>query len=239
MKTSRKVVLLSFAAIAVLGGFFFLKQQLAGSGIYLERYDDGQIIPLAGLRLNPNQLSDSDFDAKEDFRRLSKALNSFYLANGKYPDDPRQLIAFTLKWAEKDRVTEETLTSADIAKSDSGIYYHDLQTYDWRFRGKRADGGAHQPTKAGETSSVLVSTDAYYRRNRVVFRDGHYEDRPEGYILTLWSDGSVREVPRSDYVGVGKKWDMTMFFRNEAGVPKDAIDVEIPTEGRWPGPAKK
>ena len=80
---------------------------LAKTGQWLERLPDGRVIPVTGLKLNPNGLTNLQGDAKDDFRRLVGAIRAYADKYQRFPDDPRWLIEFTKTWPESTRVTAD------------------------------------------------------------------------------------------------------------------------------------
>ena len=51
-----------------------IRLYLAKTGMWMDRYQDGRVIPVTGLKLNPNGLTNLQGDAKDDFRRLAGAI---------------------------------------------------------------------------------------------------------------------------------------------------------------------
>mgnify|MGYP006200310783 CR=1 FL=1 len=75
-----------------------IRLYLAKTGMWMDRYQDGRVIPVTGLKLNPNGLTNLQGDAKDDFRRLVGAIRAYADKYQRFPDDPRWLIEFTKKW---------------------------------------------------------------------------------------------------------------------------------------------
>lgn len=228
----------AFALIAGLA----IKQLAAGQGFYAERYEDGRVIPLNGLLVNPHGLDDLDFDAEEDLRRLGKALIAYQSEKGQLPDDPKALIKFTESWPEADRVQEDHFGSQDHVKTDSGFENPDRaadrarMSYQFVYRAASALGPAARRIRERDGAELWIVAYEYVRSNRMVFRDGSQTTRPEGHCVALWSTGEVQRVPLTDEVIIPtgpNEWSVR--FRGEKGISRTAPPANKPERTQWTG----
>jgi len=172
---------------------------LAKTGQWLERLPDGRVIPVSGLKLNPNGLTNLQGDAKDDFRRLVGAIRAYADKYQRFPDDPRWLIEFTKKWPESTRVTADCFDTPDRKKSDTFDSSDFGFGYKWFYRSPRPDGKPRPVFPGPGERDVWLFTDTYMRANQTVYRTGSASSKPEGHYLVAWSDGKVEELPLSAY----------------------------------------
>jgi hypothetical protein len=238
---SRKLVVgISVVAGAIAVGLLG-KSLLNLRGLYVERYLDGRLIPPRGLRVNPVGLTGLTRDSESDFKKLYKAIRAYGAKTGKFPDDPRVLIEFTREWSVSDRITPDAFCSPDYKKSDYYFDGDDGFSYKWTYRSPRPDGSPKPlvPGK-GERDTWLV-TDVLSRSNRIVYRDGTYSIEPEGYLLVLWSDGTVQRGAKTVKVPDPGTTSHSIYYAGEAGLPLNAIPTndELPSKGNWWPPPNK
>jgi hypothetical protein len=172
---------------------------LAKTGQWLERLPDGRVIPVSGLKLNLNGLTNLQGDAKDDFRRLVGAIRAYADKYQRFPDDPRWLIEFTKKWPESTRVTADCFDTPDRKMSDN---FNNMDVgfgYKWFYRSPRPDGKPRPVFPGPGERDVWLFTDTYMRANQTVYRTGSASSKPEGHYLVAWSDGKVEELPLSAY----------------------------------------
>ena len=172
---------------------------LAKTGQWLERLPDGRVIPVTGLKLNPNGLTNLQGDAKDDFRRLVGAIRAYADKYQRFPDDPRWLIEFTKTWPESTRVTADCFDTPDRKMSDSFNNTDVGFGYKWFYRSPRPNGKPRPVFPGPGERDVWLFTDTYMRANQTVYRTGSATSKPEGHYLVAWSDGKVEEVPLSAY----------------------------------------
>ena len=172
---------------------------LAKTGQWLERLPDGRVIPMTGLKLNPNGLTNLQGDAKDDFRRLVGAIRAYADKYQRFPDDPRWLIEFTKTWPESTRVTADCFDTPDRKKSDSFNNTDVGFGYKWFYRSPRPNGKSRPVFPGPGERDVWLFTDTYMRANQTVYRTGSATSKPEGHYLVAWSDGKVEELPLSAY----------------------------------------
>lgn len=240
-RKTRILLIVSLVAAGVAAGFA-VKQILFSKGLYVERYQDGRVIPLSGMLLNPSGLENLKGDAEEDFLRLHRALRNYAKQHEKLPDDPRWLIEFTKSWPPERRVEASTFGTDDYKASDTYSKADEGFNYSWAYRSPRANGLPKPAEPSGDERDVWVYTDVYVRSGRRVFRDGSFVTEPAGSYLVLWSDGQIERTRLEDRVlvslgGRGK----TYFFRGETGVPSDAEPAgeAMSQKGNWwPPPAE-
>ena len=172
---------------------------LAKTGQWLERLPDGRVIPMTGLKLNPNGLTNLQGDAKDDFRRLVGAIRAYADKYQRFPDDPRWLIEFTKTWPESTRVTADCFDTPDRKMSDSFNNTDVGFGYKWFYRSPRPNGKPRPVFPGPGERDVWLFTDTYMRANQTVYRTGSATSKPEGHYLVAWSDGKVEELPLSAY----------------------------------------
>ena len=172
---------------------------LAKTGQWLERLPDGRVIPVTGLKLNPNGLTNLQGDAKDDFRRLVGAIRAYADKYQRFPDDPRWLIEFTKTWPESTRVTADCFDTPDRKMSDSFNNTDVGFGYKWFYRSPRPNGKPRPVFPGPGERDVWLFTDTYMRANQTVYRTGSATSKPEGHYLVAWSDGKVEELPLSAY----------------------------------------
>ena len=172
---------------------------LAKTGQWLERLPDGRVIPMTGLKLNPNGLTNLQGDAKDDFRRLVGAIRAYADKYQRFPDDPRWLIEFTKTWPESTRVTADCFDTPDRKMSDSFNNTDVGFGYKWFYRSPRPNGKPRPVFPGPGERDGWLFTDTYMRANQTVYRTGSATSKPEGHYLVAWSDGKVEELPLSAY----------------------------------------
>ncbi len=199
------------------------------------RYLDGRLIPPTGLLVNANSSQPVVGDAKDDLRVIYAAMARYVKLHDKFPDDPRQLIAFTQDEPEGNRVTKESFCSPDYKFADTYSCSDDGFCYQWRYRSPRPDGKPMPARVSSQKEYVWIATDVYERNNRMAFRDGTYKDSPSGKTLVLWNNGDIEELERDDEVLVQNPLDgtFTHYIRGEADLPQSARSRPQPRTGSW------
>ena len=196
---------------------------LAKTGLWMDRFQDGRAIPVTGLKVNPNGLTNLQGDAKDDFRRLVGAIRAYADKYQRFPDDPRWLIEFTKKWPESTRVTADCFDTPDRKKSDS---FNNMDVgfgYMWAYRGPRPDGKPRPVFPGPGERDVWLYTDTYMRSNKTVYKTGAGSTKPEGHYLVAWSDGKVEELPISAYKRTQfHLGSASMGFEGEAGIDENS-----------------
>ena len=172
---------------------------LAKTGLWMDRFQDGRAIPVTGLKVNPNGLTNLQGDAKDDFRRLVGAIRAYADKYQRFPDDPRWLIEFTKTWPESTRVTADCFDTPDRKMSDSFNNTDVGFGYKWFYRSPRPNGKPRPVFPGPGERDVWLFTDTYMRANQTVYRTGSATSKPEGHYLVAWSDGKVEELPLSAY----------------------------------------
>jgi hypothetical protein len=238
MKKNTLLILAAVGLPLVVG--LLIKQFMFRSGVYVERYTDGRLIPPGGLLLNSNPLTGLANDTEEDFRRLYKGLKDYATQLGKFPEDPRYLVAFTSKWSHAQRVTVDCFGTPDYEKSDDYWEGDAGFNYRWSYMTPRADGSKKSVKDSGPGRDVWVYSEVLVRSRRTVFRDGTLKDSPEGSFVVLWSDGVVENIPLSKRVTVPQGGSGSAFyFAGERGVPPTAAPTgegNIRKAKWWPAP---
>jgi hypothetical protein len=205
-----------------------IRLYLAKTGRWMDRYQDGRVIPVTGLKLNPDGLTNLQGDAKDDFRRLVGAIRAYADKNQRFPDDPRWLIEFTKKWPESTRVTADCFDTPDRKKSDTFDSSDFGFGYLWAYRGPRPDGKPRPVFPGPGERDVWLYTDTYVRSNSTVYKTGSGSTKPEGHYLVAWSDGKVEELPISAYKRT--QWHLgsaSMGFVGEPGIDENSkVDME-------------
>ena len=205
-----------------------IRLYLAKTGRWMDRYQDGRAIPVTGLKLNPDGLTNLQGDAKDDFRRLAGAIRAYADKNQRFPDDPRWLIEFTKKWPESTRVTADCFDTPDRKKSDTFDSTDFGFGYLWAYRGPRPDGKPRPVFPGPGERDVWLYTDTYVRSNSTVYKTGSGSTKPEGHYLVAWSDGKVEELPISAYKRT--QWHLgsaRMGFVGEPGIDENnKVDME-------------
>jgi len=205
-----------------------IRLYLAKTGRWMDRYQDGRAIPVTGLKLNPDGLTNLQGDAKDDFRRLAGAIRAYADKNQRFPDDPRWLIEFTKKWPESTRVTADCFDTPDRKKSDTFDSTDFGFGYMWAYRGPRPDGKPRPVFPGPGERDVWLYTDTYVRSNSTVYKTGSGSTKPEGHYLVAWSDGKVEELPISAYKRT--QWHLgsaRMGFVGEPGIDENSkVDME-------------
>jgi hypothetical protein len=205
-----------------------IRLYLAKTGRWMDRYQDGRAIPVTGLKLNPDGLTNLQGDAKDDFRRLVGAIRAYADKYQRFPDDPRWLIEFTKKWPESTRVTADCFDTPDRKKSDTFDSSDFGFGYMWAYRGPRPDGKPRPVFPGPGERDVWLYTDTYVRSNSTVYKTGSGSTKPEGHYLVAWSDGKVEELPISAYKRT--QWHLgsaSMGFVGEPGIDENSkVDME-------------
>jgi hypothetical protein len=168
-----------------------IRLYLAKTGRWMDRYQDGRAIPITGLKLNPNGLTNLQGDAR--------AIRAYADKNQRFPDDPRWLIEFTKNWPESTRVTADCFDTPDRKKSDN---FNNMDVgfgYNWAYRGPRPNGKPRPVFPGPGERDVWLYTNTYMRSNKTVYKTGAGSAKPEGHYLVAWSDGKIEELPVSDY----------------------------------------
>ena len=198
-KTKKRLL---FTALLLLPIAFItvgVRIYLAKTGLWMDRFQDGRAIPVTGLKVNPNGLTNLQGDAKDDFRRLVGAIRAYADKYQRFPDDPRWLIEFTKTWPESTRVTADCFDTPDRKKSDTFDSSDFGFGYMWFYRSPRPDGKPRPVFPGPGERDVWLFTDTYMRANQTVYRTGSAASKPEGHYLVAWSDGKVEELPLSAY----------------------------------------
>ena len=205
-----------------------IRLYLAKTGRWMDRYQDGRAIPVTGLKLNPDGLTNLQGDAKDDFRRLAGAIRAYADKNQRFPDDPRWLIEFTKKWPESTRVTADCFDTPDRKKSDTFDSTDFGFGYLWAYRGPRPDGKPRPVFPGPGERDVWLYTDTYVRSNSTVYKTGSGSTKPEGHYLVAWSDGKVEELPISAYKRTQfHLGSARMGFVGEPGIDENSkVDME-------------
>jgi len=205
-----------------------IRLYLAKTGRWMDRYQDGRAIPVTGLKLNPDGLTNLQGDAKDDFRRLAGAIRAYADKNQRFPDDPRWLIEFTKKWPESTRVTADCFDTPDRKKSDTFDSTDFGFGYMWAYRGPRPDGKPRPVVPGSGERDVWLYTDTYVRSNSTVYKTGSGSTKPEGHYLVAWSDGKVEELPISAYKRTQfHLGSASMGFVGEPGIDENSkVDME-------------
>lgn len=138
---NKKVLVASIALLALTPiVILVIASRQQPSRVFVDRYIDGRFIPIGGLLVNPAGLQGLTRDSESDFRKFFKAICAYGNKFGQFPDDPRQLIAFTATWPEDSRVTGESFSSPDHRKSDTYNQMDEGFSYLWTYRSPRPDG---------------------------------------------------------------------------------------------------
>ena len=205
-----------------------IRLYLAKTGRWMDRYQDGRAIPVTGLKLNPDGLTNLQGDAKDDFRRLAGAIRAYADKNQRFPDDPRWLIEFTKKWPESTRVTADCFDTPDRKKSDTFDSTDFGFGYLWAYRSPRPDGKPRPVFPGPGERDVWLYTDTYVRSNSTVYKTGSGSTKPEGHYLVAWSDGKVEELPISAYKRTQfHLGSARMGFVGEPGIDENSkVDME-------------
>ncbi len=205
-----------------------IRLYLAKTGRWMDRYQDGRAIPITGLKLNPDGLTNLQGDAKDDFRRLAGAIRAYADKYQRFPDDPRWLIEFTKTWPESTRVTADCFDTPDRKKSDSFNNTDVGFGYMWFYRSPRPDGKPRPVFPGPGERDVWLYTDTYVRSNSTVYKTGSGSTKPEGHYLVAWSDGKVEELPISAYKRTQfHLGSARMGFVGEPGIDENSkVDME-------------
>ena len=198
-KTKKRLLFTALLLLPIALITVGVRVYLAKTGQWLERLPDGRVIPMTGLKLNPNGLTNLQGDAKDDFRRLVGAIRAYADKYQRFPDDPRWLIEFTKTWPESTRVTADCFDTPDRKMSDSFNNTDVGFGYKWFYRSPRPNGKPRPVFPGPGERDVWLFTDTYMRANQTVYRTGSATSKPEGHYLVAWSDGKVEELPLSAY----------------------------------------
>ena len=198
-KTKKRLLFTALLLLPIALTTIGVRVYLAKTGQWLERLPDGRVIPMTGLKLNPNGLTNLQGDAKDDFRRLVGAIRAYADKYQRFPDDPRWLIEFTKTWPESTRVTADCFDTPDRKMSDSFNNTDVGFGYKWFYRSPRPNGKPRPVFPGPGERDVWLFTDTYMRANQTVYRTGSATSKPEGHYLVAWSDGKVEELPLSAY----------------------------------------
>jgi len=198
-KTKKRLLFTALLLLPIAVTTIGIRLYLAKTGMWMDRYQDGRVIPVTGLKLNPNGLTNLQGDAKDDFRRLAGAIRAYADRYQRFPDDPRWLIEFTKKWPESTRVTADCFDTPDRKKSDTFDSSDFGFGYNWAYRGPRPDGKPRPVFPSSGERDVWLYTNTYMRSNKTVYKTGAGSAKPEGHYLVAWSDGKVEELPVSAY----------------------------------------
>ena len=227
-KTKKRLLFTALLLLPIAVTTIGIRLYLAKTGRWMDRYQDGRAIPVTGLKLNPDGLTNLQGDAKDDFRRLAGAIRAYADKNQRFPDDPRWLIEFTKKWPESTRVTADCFDTPDRKKSDTFDSTDFGFGYLWAYRGPRPDGKPRPVFPGPGERDVWLYTDTYVRSNSTVYKTGSGSTKPEGHYLVAWSDGKVEELPISAYKRTQfHLGSARMGFVGEPGIDENSkVDME-------------
>ena len=227
-KTKKRLLFTALLLLPIAVTTIGIRLYLAKTGRWMDRYQDGRAIPITGLKLNPDGLTNLQGDAKDDFRRLVGAIRAYADKYQRFPDDPRWLIEFTKKWPESTRVTADCFDTPDRKKSDTFDSTDFGFGYLWAYRGPRPDGKPRPVFPGPGERDVWLYTDTYVRSNSTVYKTGSGSTKPEGHYLVAWSDGKVEELPISAYKRTQfHLGSARMGFVGEPGIDENSkVDME-------------
>ena len=227
-KTKKRLLFTALLLLPIALSTVGVRIYLAKTGLWMDRFQDGRAIPVTGLKVNPNGLTNLQGDAKDDFRRLVGAIRAYADKHQRFPDDPRWLIEFTKKWPESTRVTADCFDTPDRKKSDTFDSTDFGFGYLWAYRGPRPDGKPRPVFPGPGERDVWLYTDTYVRSNSTVYKTGSGSTKPEGHYLVAWSDGKVEELPISAYKRTQfHLGSARMGFVGEPGIDENSkVDME-------------
>jgi hypothetical protein len=227
-KTKKRLLFTALLLLPIAVTTIGIRLYLAKTGRWMDRYQDGRAIPITGLKLNPDGLTNLQGDAKDDFRRLAGAIRAYADRYQRFPDDPRWLIEFTKKWPESTRVTADCFDTPDRKKSDTFDSTDFGVGYLWAYRSPRPDGKPRPVFPGPGERDVWLYTDTYVRSNSTVYKTGSGSTKPEGHYLVAWSDGKVEELPISAYKRTQfHLGSARMGFVGEPGIDENSkVDME-------------
>lgn len=160
---------------------------------------DGRPIPNDGLPKFPNAADASKWSPEEverDFQRIYRGIVLFHQRFGKLP----RLSELKEKGIVVDRrpIDDADLTTPDARfREDLAILLHgsiDPRVYAGPKQWKLLPG--EKPFPHG-LRRPLVTTWIYARTNPTLFRDCSETYRIDGFVVVLWTDGTIERVPHS------------------------------------------
>lgn len=193
-------------------------------------WDDGRKIPKEGLVVDPQGVGKpgNPKNAVEDLKVLYRALIGYRKVHNKLPH-PGDLFDLSKPISPGIRLRKEDLKNPDHKFADG----FDARRGDYRpndyapaYSGKRYDG-TPKPAfpKKGERDVWFYTMD-YTRSNQVVHQDFTDTYHYKGFMVVLWSDGKVEQIPYSKVYMAGVNSNSFGFgFKGETGLPKTAIPI--------------